>query len=147
MQFICRDHPATDSQGSFKKGNLQQAKGDHLDWVHSHQMVLETVRWGGWAAWAVAQSHHRTVRQQHWVLRNSSSGLSIYSSPLISAEMCWGDREKIVNAILIVSPNWVLSSRPDLHTAKQGLQTIHLICNWRRQIKPIFCISGITIAS
>jgi hypothetical protein len=29
--------------------------------------------------------HHRTVYQQQSVLRNSSSGLSIYSSPLISA--------------------------------------------------------------
>jgi hypothetical protein len=39
--------------------------------------------------------HHRTVGQQHWVLRNSSSGLSIYSSPLISSERCGGGEQEI----------------------------------------------------
>jgi hypothetical protein len=28
--------------------------------------------------------------QQYWVLRNLFSGLSIYSSPLVSAEVCVG---------------------------------------------------------
>jgi hypothetical protein len=35
-------------------------------------------------------SYSRTMQQQHRVLRNLSSGLSIYGSPLISAERCGG---------------------------------------------------------
>ncbi len=33
--------------------------------------------------------HYRTVRQQHWILKNLFSRLSIYSFPLISATRCW----------------------------------------------------------
>jgi hypothetical protein len=51
----------------------------------------------------------------------------------------------MINTILVDCPSWVLSLRPDLHLAEQGLQSLQLFCDWGRQIKAYFCISGNTI--
>jgi hypothetical protein len=48
--------------------------------------------WRGWCWWW--SENHCAVRSQHWVLRNSSSRLGIYSSPFISAERCGGGDRK-----------------------------------------------------
>ncbi len=39
--------------------NCMKAKGDYQNRVHSDQMVLVIVRWGGWKARAVAKSNSR----------------------------------------------------------------------------------------
>jgi hypothetical protein len=66
---------------------------------------------------SISQSHATAT------LSTEKFFLSIYSSSLTSVERCGGgtgNRRSI--AILIDSPSWVLSSQPDLHTAKQNLQ-------------------------
>ncbi len=85
---------------------------------------------------------HRTMRQEHCVLRNSSSGLSIYSSPLISTMRCGGDIDCQHDTYRW---SWLsFRSQLNLHTAEQGLQNLHtrklytLSCDWRRGIKPYF---------
>jgi hypothetical protein len=60
----------------------------------------------------------RTMRQQQCVLRNSSSGLSIYSSLLISAMSCK------VRAGYRWS--WLsFCSQPNLHMAEKGFKKLH----------------------
>jgi hypothetical protein len=41
--------------GGTQRGFYKQAKGDYLNRVNLDQMVLEIVRWEGWAAWVVAK--------------------------------------------------------------------------------------------
>ncbi len=38
--------------------------GDHVDRVHSDQMVLEMIRWGGWPSRAIAQQRPRKSQNQ-----------------------------------------------------------------------------------
>jgi hypothetical protein len=44
----------------------------------------------------------------------------------------------MINPLLTDGPSRVFSSQPDLLTAKQGLQIIQLIFDWRRRIKADF---------
>ncbi len=68
---------------------------------------------------------HRTVRQQHWVLRKSSSGLSLFSFPLISAVL-WGGGQGIDSQRFTYRQSWLsFHSHLNLHTAEQGLGKLH----------------------
>ncbi len=85
--------------------------------------------------------HHRMEQQQHWVLRNSYSGLSIYNSPLISAERFWEGPQKIDGRRYTYrGSHWVLSPPPDLHNAKHSLQIMQLFCDWGRRKKADFSV-------
>jgi hypothetical protein len=75
---------------------------------------------------------HRTMWQQHCKLRNSSSGLTVYSSSLILAEGCGVGRKDLVNKIYGQS-QLSFSSQPNLHTVKKGLQNC-LIILWPRKM-------------
>jgi hypothetical protein len=46
----------------YSRNILQQAKGDHLDQVHSDQIVLEMIRWGRLVSRAVAQQRPRVSK-------------------------------------------------------------------------------------
>ncbi len=76
------------------KGNLLAS---YLDWAHSDQMVLEIVRWGGWALWMLAKIKSRVAIRPSSPLRSDgscdgqagrleqvSSGLKTLKSELIS---------------------------------------------------------------
>jgi hypothetical protein len=66
--------------------------------------------------------------QQHCVLRNSSSGLSIYSSPLISAERLGGGQD-IDGQCNTYRQSWLsFSTQPNLHNAEQVLGSLHEFC-------------------
>jgi hypothetical protein len=58
---------------------LLQAKGDHLDRVHSDQMVLDMIRQGCWFGRAVAQRRPRASKLR-------LKGLSDYHSNEIAVE-------------------------------------------------------------
>ncbi len=58
---------------------LLQAKWDHLDQVHSDQMVLEMIRQGGWSCRAAAQRRPR-------VSKLGLKGLSDYHSNEIAVK-------------------------------------------------------------
>jgi hypothetical protein len=62
---------------------LLQAMGDHLDRVHSDQMVLEMIRRGGWSGSAVAQ-------QRPIVSKLGLKGLSNSHSNEIAVEAARG---------------------------------------------------------
>jgi hypothetical protein len=89
---------------------------------------------------------HRTVQQQPCVLRNSSSVLSICSSPLISAVSCGG--QDIYNQFDTYRQPWLsFHSQLYFHAAEQGLQNLHrfiqLFCDRGRCIKPHFSFMAI----
>jgi hypothetical protein len=58
---------------------LHQAKGDHLDRVHSDQIVLEMIKGGGWSGKVAAQQKPR-------VSKLGLKGLSDYHSNEIAVE-------------------------------------------------------------
>ncbi len=43
-----------------------------------------------------------------------------------------GHQDEDGQTISIDGPSWALSSQPELHTAKQGLQIMYLFCDWGR---------------
>jgi hypothetical protein len=69
--------------------------------------------------------HHRTVRQQHWVMKNLSPDSVFIVLPLYQPVRC--------------NPNWVLSSQLDL-LLWTGFTIIRIFCDCGIRIKTDFCI-------
>ncbi len=85
---------------------------------------------------------HRSLRQQHWVLKDLLSEFSIYSSPLISQ---WGvvqegqEMNGQSDTYMWSQPDFQLLAGPAFN--EQGLK---LIFDWGRQITPLFIFTGDT---
>jgi hypothetical protein len=87
--------------------------------------------------------HPRTVLQQCCVLRNLSSGISIYSSPLISAERCAEGQEidsQWDTYICTVPAGFSAPSQTSIQLDRVSKQK-KLFYDWGRRIKSNFFFS------
>ncbi len=84
---------------------------------------------------------HRSLWEQHWVLKNLWPELSIYSSPLISASGVGGGVGNRWSTPYFRRSQLEFRSYSETNTMKKCLQSFS---DWRRRIKQIFVFTGNT---
>ncbi len=127
------------------RGIFCQAKGDHLDQVHSDQKVLDVIRWGrlvlvigGQESQTCSRDHQAWVHSDQMVLvmarweagpRKRTSNLKATLSQ---------DQDQDGQRGHIIGPSWVLHLPAGYSCTEQSLQNIkefNIISLWLRQTK------------